>query len=165
MKREPIECINSPFGITLFFLDQVIFGVGLPLAAHSIRTEPPFFTCKWPPELIWCILGGTIKLKFMVIITFRQTTITADATPHPSIDDHIILFAYKLSLFQRNWYYHKIYEILFACCSFLPAPLYSFYFWFSFLYFVSCCRFNGVPRDGLLFLLNFCHFKRRRPLW
>lgn len=37
----------------------------LPDAEHSIRTDAPFLTCMWPPELMWCILGGTVagKLK------------------------------------------------------------------------------------------------------
>lgn len=41
-----------PFGKTLFFLDHVTFGVGLPEAEHSILTEPPFLTCRCAPELM-----------------------------------------------------------------------------------------------------------------
>lgn len=54
---------NIPLGRTLFFLVHVIFGLGLPDAEHSIRTEAPFFTCITLPELMWWILGGTIKEK------------------------------------------------------------------------------------------------------
>lgn len=50
---------NIPLGNKLFFLVHVIFGIGLPVAEHSSRTGDPFFTCKWPPDVTWFILGGT----------------------------------------------------------------------------------------------------------
>lgn len=53
------KSFNIPLGNKLFFLVHVIFGIGLPVAEHSNRTGDPFFTCKWPPDVTWFILGGT----------------------------------------------------------------------------------------------------------
>lgn len=50
---------NIPLGSRLFFLVQVIFGIGLPVAEHSNRTGDPFFTCRCPPDVTWFIFGGT----------------------------------------------------------------------------------------------------------
>lgn len=54
---------NLPLGKILFFLVQVIFGFGLPDALQSNRTGAPFLTCKCPPDVTKCILGGTGRKK------------------------------------------------------------------------------------------------------
>lgn len=54
-------CRILPLGKILFLRLQVTFGVGLPEAEHSMRTDEPFLTCKCPPVLMWWILGGTAK--------------------------------------------------------------------------------------------------------
>lgn len=56
-----IQVVILPFGNTLFLRVHVTFGLGLPDAKHSMRTALPFFACTLAPELMWCILGGTIK--------------------------------------------------------------------------------------------------------
>lgn len=76
-----MQNIHLPFGSTLFFLVHVTLGLGFPDAEHSIRTEPPFLTCKWPPELMWCILAGTkmmivmkIHISFPILLLFLHNT-------------------------------------------------------------------------------------------
>lgn len=41
------------------FFNLILRKTNSPDAEHSIRTDAPFFTCIWPPELMWWIRGGT----------------------------------------------------------------------------------------------------------
>ena len=45
----------------LTFLDQTIFGVGLPVASHSKRTVAPFETSKRFGGAMKTIFGGTMS--------------------------------------------------------------------------------------------------------
>lgn len=52
---------NPALPVLLTFLDQVTDGTGLPLALHSIDTDPPCFTVSWPLDGTMRSVGGTAR--------------------------------------------------------------------------------------------------------